>query len=201
MLRNTKQSTYENIASFLREIILRHYHEDLTREEALELTYFLVKEGLMNQGQPHQYTYPDFERGENHTHKFHLVELAEYDVGERKVLLKLSTTGLDLLFKTKEIYNELQISIAQLYLRQQIQKGVFDGALRTVEELALAVRAEKERIQRLEQRIIQDVLQVARNRTRKTTGAHRQPAAAGTGGFPGTDRAHRPHPIPVPGEN
>lgn len=162
MLRNTKQSTYENIASFLREIILRHYHEDLTREEALELTYFLVKEGLMNQGQPHQYTYPDFERGENHTHKFHLVELAEYDVGERKVLLKLSTTGLDLLFKTKEIYNELQISIAQLYLRQQIQKGVFDGALRTVEELALAVRTEKERIQRLEQRIIQDVLQVAR---------------------------------------
>ncbi|MCL0063140.1 Atg14 domain-containing protein [Peptococcaceae bacterium] len=74
----------------------------------------------------------------------------------------MSEHGLDLLFKTKEIYNELQISIAQLYLRQQIQKGVFDGALRSIDELDLAVRKRKQRIQQLERKIIKDVLYVAR---------------------------------------
>jgi hypothetical protein len=69
-----------------------------------------------------------------------------------------------MLFKTKEMYNELQVSITQLYLRQQIQKGVFDGALRSVEELALAVRNEKQKVRELEERIIRDVLQVAREK-------------------------------------
>ncbi|MCK9222168.1 MAG: hypothetical protein M0Q40_06025 [Limnochordia bacterium] len=162
MLRTDKQSTYDNIARLLQELIHRYYHRELSHREALDLTYFLVKEGLMNQGRPHQYEYPDFGTGKSETYKFHLVELADYQVEEKTVLLKLSTAGLELLFKTKEMYNELQISITQLYLRQQIQKGVFDGALRTVEELALAVRTEKERIRQLEERIIQDVLQVAR---------------------------------------
>ena len=74
----------------------------------------------------------------------------------------MSQEGLELLFKTKEMYNELQVSITQLYLRQQIQRGVFDGALRSVEELSLAVKNEKNRIKALEEKIIRDVLQVAR---------------------------------------
>ncbi|MDK2889113.1 MAG: hypothetical protein PWP72_1991 [Thermoanaerobacter sp.] len=162
MLRAEKNCTYESIAYFLQQIISKQYHDELDYGQALELSHFIVREGLMKQGRPHVFTYPDFETGAEKTHKFHLVELEDYDIKDRSVRLKLSTSGLEMLFKTKEMYNELQVSITQLYLRQQIQKGVFDGALRSVEELALAVKNEKQKIRRLQEKIIRDVLQVAR---------------------------------------
>lgn len=164
MLRGEKDCTYEKIAYFLQDLIVHYYEEKLGYNDALELAYYLVREGLMNQGRPHTYQYPDLETGKEKTFKYHLVELEEYDIKDKMVRLRLSTVGLELLFKTKEVYNELQVSITQLYLRQQIQKGIFDGALRSVEELSLAVRNEKQKIRQLEENIIRDVLQVAREK-------------------------------------
>jgi len=162
MLRGEKNCTYENMAYFLQGLIGKQYRENLSHDQAMELTHFLVRECLMNQGRPHAFSYLDWETGQEKVHKFHLVELEDYDLKDKSVRLRLSTAGLEMLFKTKEMYNELQVSITQLYLRQQIQKGVFDGALRSVEELSLAVKSEKARIRQLEEKIIRDVLQVAR---------------------------------------
>lgn len=162
MLRGEKDCTYRKIAYFLQDLIEEYYGDELTYEKAIDLTHYLVRECLMNQGQPHKFNYFNFESGEQENHRFHLVELQDYEIDNKVVKLKLSTLGLELLFKTKEMYNELQVSISQLYLRQQIQKGIFDGALRSVEELALAVKNEKERLKKLEERITRDVLQVAR---------------------------------------
>lgn len=164
MIRLEKNCTYENLAFFLQGIISRYYEETLTHQEALDLTYYLVRDGLMNQGRYHTYNFPDFASKQEKVSRFYLVELDDYEIQGKVVRLRLSTAGLEMLFKTKEMYNELQVSITQLYLRQQIQKGVFDGALRSVEELALAVRSEKLKVQQLEERIIRDVLQVAREK-------------------------------------
>jgi hypothetical protein len=162
MVRREKSCTYDNIAYYLQGLIHQLYSQLLSFQDALDLTYYLVREGLMNQGKPHQVEYFDLEKGEKRIHKFYLLELESYEVQEQIVHLRLSNDGLEMLFKTKEIYGELQVTIAQLYLRQQIQKGVFEGALRAVEELALAVHSEKIMLRQLEERIIRDVLQVAR---------------------------------------
>lgn len=162
MLRGEKDCTYEKIAYFLKDLIESQFQEKISYDLAMELTQYWVREGLMNRGRPHVFTYPDWETGREKTHKFHLIELEEYQIVDKIVRLKLSSAGLEFLFKTKEMYNELQVSITQLYLRQQIQKGVFDGALRSVVELSLAVRNEKDKIKKLEEKIIRDVLQVAR---------------------------------------
>ncbi len=162
MLRGEKDCTYRNIAYFLKELINKQYNDNLSYEKALDLTYYLVRDCLMSQGQPHSYSYKDLEKQEESIYKYHLIQLEDYNIEDKIVRLKLTTNGLELLFKTKEMYNELQVSISQLYLRQQIQKGVFDGALRSVEELALAVKNEKNKIKELEEKIIRDVLLVAR---------------------------------------
>lgn len=162
MLRGEKDCTYERVAYFLQELLEGYYEKPIAFEEALELAHKVIREGLMNQGRPQVVSYPDWESGSEKSYKFHLIELEDYQIKDKTVRLRLSTEGLELLFKTKEMYNELQVSITQLYLRQQIQKGVFDGALRSVEELALAVQNEKVKIRQLEEKIIRDVLQVAR---------------------------------------
>ncbi len=162
MLKGEKGCTYEDIANFLRELIHRQYKETITYDTALEISYYLVRENLLNRGQFHTFSYMNYTTGEAEEYQFYLLELADYEIKEKVVRLKLSLVGLELLFKTKEFYNELQISISQLYLRQQIQRGIFDGALRSVDELALAVKNEKARIRHLEEQIIRDVLNVTR---------------------------------------
>ena len=54
---------------------------------------------------------------------------------------------MEMLFKTREIFTEFRLNVTQLYLRQQIEKGVFVGALQTVNELSLQVRQLRERIE------------------------------------------------------
>jgi hypothetical protein len=161
MLKN-EECTYRKIALFLQELVAQNYDEELNYDQAEELTHHLVRSCLLNQGRPHQLEYHNYETGEVDEYKFHLVKLKEYEIDDKVVKLELSPAGLELLFKTKEMYNELQVSISQLYLKQQIQKGVFDGALRSVKELKLAVRNEQERLKNLREQIIRDVLQVAR---------------------------------------
>ena len=85
------------------------------------LAYFFL-DALRNGGRPFSYLFQDLETGQEELYKFALIDTADYQV-QGKMKYKLSEIGLDLLFKTKEIYSELRISISQLYLRQQIEKG------------------------------------------------------------------------------
>ena len=156
--------TYEKVARFLREVLHTQYNSALTPEEALEFAHYLVREGLMNDGQPFAYSFMDYETGKSRTYQFHLIELESYSIKDKIVHLRLSSEGLELLFKTREMLSEIQVSISQLYLRQQILKGVFDDALHTADELALAVRNEKKKLRNLEEKIIRDVLTVAREK-------------------------------------
>jgi len=55
------------------------------------------------------------------------------------IKLRLSREGLDIIFKSREIYQDLRFSVMQFYLDQQIRRGTFEGALETVKELGVAV--------------------------------------------------------------
>jgi hypothetical protein len=160
MLQSNRDSTHESISYFLRETISSAYGKSLTYDEALELTRMLVSE-LRNDGQPFELPFYNLEKGGSDAARFHLIDYEDYNIRDKTVRLKLSIEGLDLLFKTREVYQELKISITQLYLRQQIVKGVFDGALRTIQELRLQVNDLKEEIERMKERIRTDAQKVS----------------------------------------
>ena len=104
MLKAGKNRTYKDIAVFLRELIHSQYGEDLSNEESMKLTYYLVREKLMNNGRPHEFSYTDIKTGEQKRYKFHLIEIEPegYDIKSKTVTLRLSEHGLNLLFKTLE---------------------------------------------------------------------------------------------------
>lgn len=164
MLHSTHDCTRETIAQFLKELILHSYQKSLTMEESLELARYLIAI-LRNDGIPFSYDYFDLEKAETANTKFSLLDYESedgYHIKDKMVRLKLTTEGLDFLFKTREIYQELKISITQLYLKQQIAKGVFDGALRTVQELKLQVRDLKAEIDRMQEKIRCDVQKISK---------------------------------------
>lgn len=163
MLQSSRGCTREAIARFLRETIHDVHDEWISEQEASELESVIVQE-LRNDGKPFEYQFLDLDQRGPASTNYHLLEYEEYDIRQRTVCLKLSTEAIDLLFKTKEVYQELKISITQLYLQQQIVKGVFDGALRTVQELRLQVRDLKGEIEKLKEKIRADAKKVSRER-------------------------------------
>ncbi|ETJ29377.1 hypothetical protein Q604_UNBC16087G0002, partial [human gut metagenome] len=58
----------------------------------------------------------------------------------------LDEQGLELIFATIENFNDVQLSINQLVLRKQLEKGEFAGALRQINEMSLDVKNLQDRI-------------------------------------------------------
>lgn len=155
MLIGREPCDHQRIGHFLRRVVEDNYRHRLSEEEALEMAYFFL-DALRNGGRPFNYTFQDLENGQQSRYKFALIETAAYEI-HGKMSFKLTSTGLDLLFKTKEIYKELRITISQLYLRQQIEKGVFQEALRTVDDLYVQVREIHAKLERMKQRVMRNV--------------------------------------------
>jgi len=70
----------------------------------------------------------------------------------------LDEDGLELIFATKEFYSEFQLSINQLMLRKQLEKGEYKGALRQINEMVVDVETLEERIDRLKKDIQRSIV-------------------------------------------
>ncbi|AIQ62420.1 replicative DNA helicase [Paenibacillus stellifer] len=70
----------------------------------------------------------------------------------------LDEDGLELVFATKEFYSEFQLSIHQLVLRKQLEKGEFQGALRQINEMRVDVESLQERMMKLEHEIKRSIV-------------------------------------------
>lgn len=81
-----------------------------------------------------------------------------YDAATQSQYYALDEDGLELVFATKEFYLEFQLSIHQLLLRKQLEKGEFQGALRQIDEMAMDVETLQERIQSLEHEIKRSIV-------------------------------------------
>ncbi|PIB63889.1 hypothetical protein, partial [Pseudomonas sp. 2995-1] len=64
----------------------------------------------------------------------------------------------ELLFATKEFYSEFQLSINQLMLRKQLDKGEFKGAFRQINEMRIDVETLEERMGRLKHEIQRSIV-------------------------------------------
>jgi hypothetical protein len=158
MLIGRLESDHGDVARFLRQTIEAAYGNRLTEEESRELASYLLA-ALRNDGRAFDFTYKNLETNEDAKHSFHLIENGTYHVASGQIRFKLSDDGLDLLFKTREMYKELRITISQILLRQQIEKGVFEDAIRTVDTMGLDVRQLREEIERMKMSIKRDVSQ------------------------------------------
>lgn len=70
----------------------------------------------------------------------------------------LDEDGLELVFATREFYSEFQLSIHQLMLRKQLEKGEFKGALRQMNEMFIEVERLNERMQKVGREIKRNIV-------------------------------------------
>jgi len=165
MLTENRGTSNEELTVFIQDLLNERYNQTLSWNEAEHIREVLVNDFLRNQGNPHEFTYYNFDTKVYEVHRFDLIEYHHFDmekVQQKKIFLQLSPQGVELLFKTKEVFNEIQISITQLYFKQQIQKGLFDGALQSVNELNLQIQNERTKMIELQSKILRDAIEVSK---------------------------------------
>lgn len=109
-------------------------------------------------GLGHQFTFFDLNTGQNRTARTSILKADGYDSQTLTQYYTLDEDGLELIFATKEFYLEFQLSIHQLLLRKQLEKGEFQSALRQIDEMQIDVQTLRERILRIESEIKRSIV-------------------------------------------
>ncbi len=137
---------HAEIRRFLRRTIQKMHGQDPGEETAGAMEEYLL-ERLRNHGRRFSYPYTDPGSGSTDRVTFELITVEDYEHQDRWVGFKLTEYGLELIFRTREMSRELRVGIYQLYLRQQLERGTFDGALEALDTLKMEVRSQRERLE------------------------------------------------------
>ncbi len=143
---------HAQIRRFLRNTIEEVHGEDPGEDVAGDVEEYLL-ERLRNDGRKFTYPYTDPSTGRTETVAFELITVEDYEHQDRWVSFKLTEHGLELIFRTREMSRELRIGIYQLYLRQQLEKGTFDGAMEALDNLKMEVRSQQEHLENFEYQV------------------------------------------------
>lgn len=155
LMRNQRTGVKE-LASFLKEVTKEVYM--LKEETYEELARTLIQNFRPTHGKKRSYGYFDWEEKAEETIEYSILKANDFDAGTNTQFYTLDEDGLELIFATKEFYSEFQISINQLILRKQLEKGEFKGALRQINEMRVAVETLQERIVKLKHEIQRSIV-------------------------------------------
>lgn len=109
-------------------------------------------------GRRNEEPFYDWTKRREATVQFSYIKADKVDVSSNAQYYILDEQGLELVFATKEYFNEYQLSINQLILRKQLEKGQFALALRQVEEMRLDVETLRSRMHRIRREIHRSIV-------------------------------------------
>lgn len=109
-------------------------------------------------GERNHKTFYNWETGKEETIHYSILKASKSDTKTNTQYYTLDEQGLELVFATKEYFSEFQLSINQLLLRKQLEKGEFVGALRQIDEMGLAVENLRERMIKIKHDINRNIV-------------------------------------------
>lgn len=133
--------TILHIKDYILWVVNECYGKELSEEDALELSRFLIRDVFMNSGEYYSFNVFDFEKGRMDKEKFQLVKDKLLDDDE--LIYLLTGTGNDFMIRTKEIDQHLNISMQQIIAKEFIKRKDFKNAYAIARDLLLAIRKEK----------------------------------------------------------
>lgn len=109
-------------------------------------------------GRRNEQVFFDWEQGREVRARYSYLKADRADIHANEQYYILDEQGLELIFATKEYFSEYQLSINQLILRKQLEKGQFVLALRQIEEMRLDVETLRNRMDRIRQEIHRNIV-------------------------------------------
>lgn len=146
----------KQLASFLKKLTENVYVLDDEMYE--DLTRTIIQTFRPTTGKKRSYSFYDWEKREESAIEYSLLKANDFDVKTNTQYYTLDEDGLELVFATKEFYSEFQLSINQLMLRKQLEKGEFAAALKQINEMRIDVETLEERMTRLKHEIQRSII-------------------------------------------
>lgn len=155
LIRNKKTGSAE-LADFLQT--LSHEEIDLSPEEYLRLARDIIDTFRPPGGKKPSREFYNWETRKPDEIMYSILKTGDSDSALNKQYYTLDEQGLELVFATKEFFSEFQLSINQLILRKQLEKGEFVGALRQIDEMRINVESLRERMNSIHSEIQRSIV-------------------------------------------
>ncbi|MFZ3587705.1 replicative DNA helicase [Bacillus sp. DJP31] len=155
LMRNQRAGVKE-LATFLLKVTEGTLKLDLETSEEMART--IIQSFRPATGKKRDVTFFNWDSKQQETIYFSILKANSFDVKTNSQYYTLDEDGLELVFATKEFYSEFQLSINQLVLRKQLEKGEFKGALRQINEMRIDVESLEERMVKLEHEIKRNII-------------------------------------------
>ncbi len=146
----------KQLASFLQQLTQLKYRLD--EEDYEKIARLIVQTFRPTTGKKRGYLFFDWEEQKDDIIEYSILKANDFDVVTNTQFYTLDEDGLELVFATKEFYSEFQLSINQLLLRKQLDKGEFKGALRQINEMAIDVESLEARMSKLKHEIQRSIV-------------------------------------------
>ena len=146
------------IAQFLKKVNKDNYA--LSESQFEEIVKIIISVFRPTGGQRKSYSFYNFELQMEDSIDFLYIKTNDFDIQTNRQYYALDDDGLELVFATKEYFQEFQLSIHQLMLRKLLEKGEFAGALRQINEMRMDVETIHERMYKIEHEIKRNVVSI-----------------------------------------
>ncbi len=156
MLQRNKHISIDMLADFLRQTFEEHYHFEAN--DFYEIARSLIEAMRPPSGRRNRRDFYNYETKKEDAVEYSLLKVSGWDKEKNVQYYALDEQGLELIFATKEYYSEFQISISQLILRKQLEKGEFVGALRQIDEMQVGVHTIKEKIIQIKHEVQRNIV-------------------------------------------
>ncbi|MEC2346026.1 replicative DNA helicase [Paenibacillus barengoltzii] len=143
-LMRSRKISVKDLVGFLAVVLEDKY--DLDQEELEDIGRRIMHVFRPSSGRKREFPFFHLGTGQEGIHYTSILRTDSYDAATNTQYYALDEDGLELVFATKEFYLEFQLSIHQLLLRKQLEKGEFQGALRQIDEMMIDVETLQERI-------------------------------------------------------
>lgn len=156
MLMRNKRVGAKELAMFLRE--LNEKEMDVADEDFDKIAREIIQVFRPPSGKRNSKTFYNWETRQEETVQYSILRASEFDVRTQAQYYVLDDQGLELVFATKEYFAEFHLSINQLLLRKQLEKGEFIGALRQIDEMRMDVQKLQDKIYRIKHEIQRNII-------------------------------------------
>jgi hypothetical protein len=156
MLIRNKKTGVQELAGYLQG--MNEGEIDLDCEGFEKVARTIIEAFRPPSGKRNSRTFYNWETRQMDKVEFSILKAERADIASNKQYYSLDEHGLELVFATKEFYREFHLSINQLLLRKQLEKGEFAGALRQISEMNVDVEALKERLLRIKHEVQRSIV-------------------------------------------
>lgn len=155
LIRNKKAGVLE-LAEFLSN--LTYGKLDLSYEDYIKMSREIIQVFRPSSGKRNSREFYNWETGKDEIIQYSILKASDFDSKSNLQYYKLDEQGLELIFASKEFFSEFQLSINQLILRKQLEKGEFVGALRQIDEMRMDVRHLQEKIYSIKHEVQRNII-------------------------------------------